>query len=138
MLGLVTLQESWPVGGWVLRLFVSVLERLKSRLTQEAQTRSASSERLIASSMQPLPPADDNSSAVRPQDSYTGALPSPFWDDRHLTELQVSLQREAETMEMRHLIPDVFAFGDAFEGGGLDQGEFFDMLNMPTSTFFGT
>jgi hypothetical protein len=138
MLGLVTLQESWPVGGWVLRLFVSVLERLKSRLTQERQSRAASSERLMASSMRTLPPTFENSNTARTQESYTETLHSPSWDDRHLTDLQLSLQHEAQTMELRHLIPDVFAFGDVFQGGAFDQGDFFDMLSMPTSSFHGT
>ncbi|KAI3113376.1 transcriptional regulator family: Fungal Specific TF [Penicillium roqueforti] len=30
MLGLTSLQESWPVSGWILRLFVYIMERLKS------------------------------------------------------------------------------------------------------------
>ncbi|CAG8251552.1 unnamed protein product [Penicillium salamii] len=31
MLGLMSLQESWPVSGWILRLFVYIMERLKTR-----------------------------------------------------------------------------------------------------------
>jgi hypothetical protein len=136
MLGLVTLQESWPVGGWVFRLFVSVLERLKSRLAQETQTRPASSEHLSAPSMRPRQPVFENASTAQPPENYGDTFSSPSWYDRNLTDLQMSLQREAETMETRHLIPDVFAFGDGFQGGALHQGEFFDMLNMPTSNFF--
>ncbi|KAH8883019.1 hypothetical protein GQ53DRAFT_753151 [Thozetella sp. PMI_491] len=32
MLGLGVLQESWPVGGWVYRLFASITGRLREKL----------------------------------------------------------------------------------------------------------
>ncbi|KAF2792173.1 hypothetical protein K505DRAFT_279309 [Melanomma pulvis-pyrius CBS 109.77] len=138
MLGLATLQESWPVGGWVLRLFVSVLERLKSRLAQETQSRPASSEHLVASSTQPLQPAFENSCTSHHEESQTRPLPSSSWDDRHMTDLQMSLQREAETMAVRHLVPDIFSFGDVSEGAVFDQENFFEMLNVPTWNIFET
>jgi hypothetical protein len=39
MMGLASMQESWPVGGWVLKLFDSIMERLKQPL-QERQAKS--------------------------------------------------------------------------------------------------
>ncbi|KAH6605267.1 hypothetical protein Trco_006974, partial [Trichoderma cornu-damae] len=33
MLGLTCLQDSWPVSGWILKLFVDIIERLRKTLT---------------------------------------------------------------------------------------------------------
>jgi hypothetical protein len=38
MLGLNCLQESWPVSGWILKLFVDIIERLRRMLTNRSKS----------------------------------------------------------------------------------------------------
>lgn len=38
MLGLNCLQESWPVSGWILKLFVDIIERLRRMLTKRSKS----------------------------------------------------------------------------------------------------
>lgn len=73
MLGLNCLQESWPVSGWILKLFVDIIERLRRMLT--IRSKSGELSRVTAS---PAPgyPLQQQSRQETPRGSQNPQLAS--------------------------------------------------------------
>jgi hypothetical protein len=141
MLGLVTLQKSWPAGNWVHRFFVSIMERLQSK----AQRDSVTSERGTPTkpAKEASTPRQNGDHPFRPWEVQT---PGREYDsERHAdrlrrdqaTQMQNFYQYEIQDIGSRSYVPDIFTFGDASIDTVFAQGEFFDHLNLPTWTNFG-
>lgn len=117
MLGLRSLQESWPVGEWVYKLFVYTMQRLQENLKSKS-SRNASE------------------GTALPQDTYIGSADPPGQSvhQRHVTHdhgtngvhdtnVLVAPFQSADT--------DTLIALDDFLAGIEDQDHFFDNLDVP-------
>lgn len=141
MLGLSVLRESWPVGGWVYQLFVSIMLRLQSRIHDEGHIcRPGGSS--VPSQTMPLEHSPTLSQATNTED-YRGASIPPRYHRGTGTEFSLGhdsteSQHDHENGLMglmeRHHMPDIFAFGDTISNTMSDESAFFNMLNFPNWT----
>lgn len=154
MMGLAALQESWPVGGWVLKLLESIMKRLQS--TSRHQSRSLSHNRLEGPGSNHISSSEESiaepSSMARDMPTTPASLVSgPTSDalEQHEWPLRnCSLLGQLETVQEINadlnmfdsnwedglnfdFVPNIFAFDEA--GGGLiaDQDTFFQWLEVP-------
>ena len=137
ILGLSVMQESWPVGGWVYRLFVSIMKRLKAR--SGSSTRDDGLVRHfthVPSSRGPYQtpeswqtegnaPSLDNCSANPAYSLLDSGDAQSFI--RH--NGQQTWWGTTEEVIAGDFIPDLFLLGDAGHNLPLDQGDFFDLLH---------
>ena len=132
MLGLVTLQESWPASGWIHRLFASIRERLNRKLSHEAHstnsstTPRASFARTVPADVEMVQtsgPLEDSGLEYGekglfqwPLDQYRTGAAFP----QQPLDLTDSFSREC--------FPNLFGMGDM---GYADELGFFEALNIP-------
>jgi hypothetical protein len=145
MLGLVTLQKSWPVGGWVYRLFVSIMERLQAKFQRDGpgaperiQTRRSTrrepetSERPHGTD-QPFRPWEIQSTDQSLEYGDNPERQMDRWRREHgSTHIQDFHQYDAQDLGQSNFAPDLFAFREGSIDATLGQGHFFDLLDLPT------
>ncbi|KAM0257739.1 hypothetical protein ACHAQJ_004190 [Trichoderma viride] len=147
MLGLNCLQESWPVSGWILKLFVDIIERLRRMLTNRSKSGELS--RVTAS------PAPGFSQQLeigrRLQNPQLGAMQG-INEDTGEQELDMTnamdpmVKPSLEVMggmpmlpteyapfstTSAQLFPNLFVLDDLFSNLDAGQVNFFDSLEVP-------
>ena len=130
MLGLMSLQESWPVSGWILRLFVYIMERLNTRpntlnLSQSSSGSLQPNPQVTTGSDSSLIPHDDLLDTNIPGRVNSGINPA----GQHPQTNPASLGLMPEHDDM---FPDLFLaneFGVGLETCNID---FFDLLRFPS------
>lgn len=156
MMGLGALQEAWPVGTWVLKLFDSIMARLKVHVPTAANvTGSSSGRRSLKRKQNAMADVDASASqsrelATTPDTSSPGdrsrlihhrhtshaedpqvagghqSLGEPDADGCYFTDGLMPLT----FAEMDHdLVSSMFAFDESIDRTGVDQGNFFHWLD---------
>jgi hypothetical protein len=146
MLGLNCLQESWPVSGWILKLFVDIIERLRRMLT--IRSKSGELSRVTASPAPGYPQQPSRQETPRSQNPQLGPI--------HGIGEQTPLDMTANPMDPlmkpldvqtgipvypnefapysttnAALFPNLFVLDDLFANLDAGQVSFFDSLEVP-------
>jgi hypothetical protein len=127
MHGLAKMQESWPVGGWVYRLWIPIMERLRARRAHNQPQHTSTNkdglfqEESVNDTARTLMNLQNGVSVVGPD----GTQSFGFWnsDSSTLHGLQDMTG---------HPMPDIFAF----DNHSNTQADFFSMLNVPIWNHF--
>lgn len=129
MLGLTSLQESWPVSGWILRLFVYIMERLKS--TSKSPTIPGSRPGLLDTgpNLGPGSHGTDTPAANTPRQVRDG-INTPNQQAQATSQATGNIFEDLDTFpEM--FVPNMFLPDAYYEGHGVGQADFFDLLRVP-------
>ncbi|OOF94208.1 hypothetical protein ASPCADRAFT_131769 [Aspergillus carbonarius ITEM 5010] len=125
MLGLTSLQESWPVSGWILKLFMDIMERLKNMTrcqnTQRAQGTEPDS---IVSTRQSSKGRDIGPPTSTPFTEPGATLTS--------TEASSTAALDTTFADSTDICPNLFVMDDLFQDPTLEQTSFFDLLRLPS------
>ncbi|KAL7931898.1 fungal-specific transcription factor domain-containing protein [Trichoderma chlorosporum] len=147
MLGLTCLQESWPVSGWILKLFVDIIERLRRKLTN----RIGSGELSRVTASPALCPSQQQNNSTRPYQQHPGTLSDmsrePNIQEPYITgamgsssKLSLNAQCDIPLLSNDYsalsatnteLLPNLFILDDIFSDLNEGQGNFFDLLEVP-------
>lgn len=139
ILGLSVMQESWPVGGWVYRLFVSIMSRLKAKSGNSSRDEILN--RRVAQVPSSRGPYQTPESSWQPEhgapplDSYSTNPVYSVMDSRDSQSLVRQNNQQAwwgaqQEIMASDFIPDLFLLGDTGHDLPLDQqGDFFDLLH---------
>ncbi|CAG8043307.1 unnamed protein product [Penicillium salamii] len=134
MLGLMSLQESWPVSGWILRLFVYIMERLKTR-PNTLNPGSSSSANLHARVNPPFDMGLGGSLVTQIGVADTDTTAQVHCDGNSYNQQSHSDSGVTGSLiEDGNLLPDLFftnEFGVGLEACNID---FFDLLRFPSET----
>ncbi|KAH8700747.1 fungal-specific transcription factor domain-containing protein [Talaromyces proteolyticus] len=146
MLGLRCLQESWPVSGWILKLWVDIMERLKAKLSctpasSDIVPHSAYRGRDVVgdfTTQQLRTQLNSNGSPVSPSLPTTAAPPiNGGFDDMgtfrsNNTRLNPwVLPNNDYTPGQDQLLPNMFVLDCFSQDPVAEQLSFFDSLNVP-------
>ncbi|PNP57508.1 hypothetical protein THARTR1_02506 [Trichoderma harzianum] len=147
MLGLTCLQESWPVSGWILKLFVDIIERLRRKLTN----RNKSGELSMVTTSPALGPSQPQKSITHPYNQHLGAM-EDMGRQSNARELDItgamdstsrpplealgdipllSNDYSAFSTTNAELLPNLFVLDDLFSDLDTGQVNFFDLLEVP-------
>lgn len=145
MLGLNCLQESWPVSGWILKLFVDIIERLRRMLTN--RSKSAELSRVTASPAPGYPQQQSRQETPRSQNPPLGTLPgigepldmtANAMDPLMKPPLDMPTGIPVYPNEFAPysttnagLFPNLFVLDDLFANLDAGQVSFFDSLEVP-------
>lgn len=147
MLGLACLQESWPVSGWILKLFVDIIDRLRRKLMSQPQSSDTS---LVGSSnssggrAQPrqLPaPASQNALSPPPEyneDEFSGGPAAQSTQAGGTVDARdpfgFSLPNDSAwgNNAGAELFPNLFVLDELFPDSNAGQVNFFDLLEVPS------
>ncbi|BCS28599.1 Zn(II)2Cys6 transcription factor [Aspergillus puulaauensis] len=142
MLGLTSLQESWPVSGWILRLFDYIMERLKFTSKQhptvpttlgQGGLLSTTTRTRLRHNLHQRPSAQqaDAPGSNNPRHAHEIGTPSNYQRTVvHPTATRNVFEDPEALPEM--MLPDLFVPDEYYEGGlGGGQVDFFDLLRVP-------
>ncbi|KAL7918465.1 fungal-specific transcription factor domain-containing protein [Trichoderma austrokoningii] len=144
MLGLNCLQESWPVSGWILKLFVDIIERLRRMLTNRSKSGELS--RVTASPVPGHPQPSQNLQLVGTLQSISEQTQAPLVDmTAHPMDPLLKPPLEMPTGGLAvypsefapysttnaALFPNLFVLDDLFANLDAGQVSFFDSLEVP-------
>lgn len=148
MLGLSSLQISWPVSGWILKLFLDIMERLKNKLSKTSildPIRLSQSSRISEATQterlgqfRSFPRSYNSSGPLTPNQSVGGRtnaseLGSVLSSDTTVSEdganylLPLSEQASLDY----EFLPDMFVLDQSLQDSQMGQGNFFDLLRVP-------
>lgn len=147
MLGLTCLQESWPVSGWILKLFVDIIERLRRKLTN----RNKSGELSMVTASPALGPSQQQKNNTHPYNQHLGTM-EDMGRRSNTRELDItgamdstsrpplealgdipllSNDYSAFSTTNAELLPNLFVLDDLFSDLDTGQVNFFDLLEVP-------
>ncbi|KAJ4859687.1 fungal specific transcription factor domain-containing protein [Trichoderma breve] len=147
MLGLTCLQESWPVSGWILKLFVDIIERLRRKLTN----RNKSGELSMVTASPALGPSQQQKNNTNPYNQHLGSMEDmgrqPNARELDITSTMDSTSRppletlgdipflsndySAFSNTNAEMLPNLFVLDDLFSDLDSGQVNFFDLLEVP-------
>ncbi|KND87157.1 Cutinase transcription factor 1 alpha [Tolypocladium ophioglossoides CBS 100239] len=158
MLGLTCLQESWPVSGWILKLFVDIMERLRRKLTthtraaglialgsgsstipgssvgfsQHPQRVMVSSTKQSSTASEPTDgnPHGRNLEAIY-ADNSSHNIPKSSTNTGNTEVLAFSNDHNAFSSTSTGLFPNLFVLDGVFSDLNTEQMNFFDQLEVP-------
>ncbi|KAH8820229.1 fungal-specific transcription factor domain-containing protein [Xylogone sp. PMI_703] len=139
MLGLSSLQESWPVSGWILKLFVDIMERLKSKLSNNSplsanrisETQGTDEARFIGpyqSTGYLTPRRYSEVATINSGEATPTTLPNPSIIDK--TEVSLLPLNEHAFLDYG-LFPNMFMLDQSLQDPQMGQVDFFDLLRVP-------
>ena len=118
MLGLASLQDSWPLSAWVFHLFKSIMDKLKNRV-QEPRPVHVPRPRSTSDDLPMQIPRDEERNS-----SDDNVVIPPFTSDDQ--------QTSSAAWTNENMIPNMFVFDDPRQDHLSSQNGFFDSLNIPT------
>ncbi|PYI01552.1 hypothetical protein BO78DRAFT_378858 [Aspergillus sclerotiicarbonarius CBS 121057] len=126
MLGLTSLQESWPVSGWILKLFMDIMERLKNI------TRCQNSQLDQGAEPDAVIPTRRSSQGrdMHPQTSTPSTGQEVTLTSTETSSIAVSL--DPAFADGSEVCPNLFVLDDLFQDPSLEQTSFFDLLRLPS------
>lgn len=146
-LGLACLQESWPVSGWILKLFVDIIDRLRRKHMGQPRSSEAglsdSSIRAIGPGRSRRAPALAPHHVLSPPPEYTKSpsteeLAAPFTqtaggivDGRDPSSGLLPSDSSWGTGTSAELFPNLFVLDELFPDSDTGQVNFFDLLEVP-------
>jgi hypothetical protein len=128
MLGLRSLQESWPVSGWILKLFSEIMEKLKTKVGSTVTGGYNSPIHLTSRTRDPMRMQSTAGAAA----STIFGLPT---DDSAVTTPRSNLWASASSEYMlaqdHQILPNMFMLDNFSQDPSAEQMMFFDSLNVP-------
>lgn len=129
MLSLTSLQESWPVSGWILRLFVYIMERLKC--ASKPPIAPGFRPGLLNTNMRPSLHA-----TLIPQTEKPGTNPPRQVHDGPNQQTGVNPPATGSIFDDMDVfdemfMPNMFVSDEYYEGQEVGQVDLFDLLRVP-------
>jgi hypothetical protein len=127
MMGLAALQDSWPVSGWVLKLFDHVMARLRKPIPERAEAHQPGSQDMLETQPQSnTHQGSPNHTGYEPVNHASGALQGEYVQQYWPTET-----------DYYESLPNMYLPDDALSNFNAAEANIFDWLGFQPVTELG-